>query len=277
MSAKGETVTDLTTLDGECSTLAIAVDDPAENAVTVTLDRPEARNALSQTLREELKRVLTAVEDSSMRVVVLTGSEESSAFASGADLPELAERTALEQRELSERPRIYEVVAALDVPVIARVNGLALGGGCELALACDVRLADAHSKFGFTEVSLGLIPGGGGTQRLADLVGVGQAKRLILSGTIVDAAEADDLGLVEEVHDTEDLDDAVAELAGAMAQHSPVALELAKEAVEASTQLGRDDGIDYEAELFAVALGSEDAAEGIDSFLEDREPEWTGR
>lgn len=268
---------DLADVGDDCSTLAVALDDPVENVVTVTLDRPEARNALSQQLRAELTRVLGVVEDSPMRVVVLTGSDDSRAFASGADLTELAERTALEQRELSERPRIYETVAGLDVPVIGRINGLALGGGCELALACDVRLADARSKFGFPEVSLGLIPGGGGTQRLAELVGLGEAKRLILSGEVIDAAEADDLGLVVDVHEPEALDDAVAELSGAMAQHSPVALELAKEAVEASTQLGRDDGIEYEAELFAVSLGSEDATEGIEAFLEDREPEWTGR
>jgi enoyl-CoA hydratase len=270
-------IDDLTAVGEDSETLAVGVDDPVENAVTVTLDRPDARNALNQELREDLKRVLRSVEEFDVHVVILTGSEESSAFASGADLTELAERTALEQRELSKRPRIYEVITDLNVPVIARVNGLALGGGCELTLACDVRLADARSKFGFPEVSLGLIPGGGGTQRLADLVGVGQAKRLIFSGAIIDAAEADDLGLVEEVHDPDDLDDTVADLAGSIAQNSPVALELAKEAVEASTQLGRDDGIDYEAELFAVALGSEDASEGVEAFLEDREPEWSGR
>lgn len=268
---------DLAATGNECSTLAVATNEPVANAVTVTLDRPDARNALSQTLRTEFKRVFEAIEASSMRVVVLTGSSDSRAFASGADLTELADRTALEQRELSKRPRIYEVVAGLDQPVIGRINGPALGGGCELALACDVRLADTRSKFGFPEVSLGLIPGGGGTQRLTDLVGVGKAKQLILSGAVVDADEADELGLVESVHDPADLDEAVAELVDTMAQHSPVALELAKRAVDASTRLGRDDGIDHEAELFTVALGSEDASEGIAAFLEDREPEWTGR
>jgi enoyl-CoA hydratase len=261
----------------ECETLSIAVDDPTDNTVTVTLDRPDARNVLSQELRGDLKRILSAIEDSSLRVVVLTGSDDSGAFASGADLTELADRTALEQRDLSKRPRIYERLVDLDQPVIGRINGLALGGGCELALACDVRLADTRSKFGFPEVSLGLIPGGGGTQRLTSLVGVGQAKRLVLSGAIIGAEEADDIGLIEAVHEPDDLDDAVEDLAGEMAQHSPVALELAKEAVGASTQLGIEDGIEYEAELFAQALASEDAAEGINAFIQDHEPEWTGR
>lgn len=273
----GHTMTsDLEATGADCDTLAVSVDDPATHAVTITLDRPDARNAMSQQLRREFRRVLDDIEGSRARVVVVTGSEESRAFASGADLTEVAERSALEQRDLSKRPRVYEAIADLDQPVVARVNGLALGGGCELALACDIRYADTDSKFGFPEVSLGLIPGGGGTQRLARLVGEGQAMRLILTGELLDAASAEELGIVEGVYDPGELDDAVGELVATIAGHSPVALEFAKRAVRASSQLGLEDGIDYEAELFAQVLASDDAREGIDAFLNDRDPEWTG-
>ncbi|MEF8812930.1 MAG: enoyl-CoA hydratase-related protein [Halovenus sp.] len=267
---------DLEATGADCDTLTVSVDDPAPHAVTITLDRPDARNAMSQQLRREFKRVLDEVEKSTARVVVVTGSEESRAFASGADLTEVSERSSLEQRELSKRPRVYEALASLNQPVIARINGLALGGGCELALACDIRYADTNSRFGFPEVSLGLIPGGGGTQRLARLVGEGQAMRLILTGELLDAASAEDLGIVEGVYEPADLDEQVEELATTVAGHSPVALEFAKRAVRASSQLGLEDGIDYEAELFAQVLASDDAREGMDAFLNDREPEWTG-
>src|SRR6056297_26867 len=248
-------------------TIAVEVGEHAAHVATVTIDRPDARNALNATVREELKRALPALEkDDRVRVLVLTGSTGAKAFVAGADVGELRERELVEQREKSKRPRVYEVVDELDVPVIARVNGHALGGGCELAMACDVRIADERAKLGQPEISLGLIPGGGATQRLPRLVGPGQAKRLILSGDVIDAEEARDIGLVEEVCPPDTLDEAVYELAESMAANSPLALEYAKSALQASARMSLDRGIDYESELFVQLFATADKNEGIDAF-----------
>jgi enoyl-CoA hydratase len=268
---------DVAAVAADCDTVDVAVDDRVEGVVTVTMNRPDARNALNATLRAELKRVLDAVEDSDARVVVLTGADEAKAFVAGADVKELRQRDMLEQREASKRPRVYEYVDDLRQPVVARLNGHALGGGCELAQACDVRIAHERAKLGQPEINLGIMPGGGGTQRLVRLVGEGQAMRLVLSGELISAAEAADIGLVDEVHDDERFDDRVYELAASMAEKSPVALEFAKKAVKAASRTGLEEGIEYEAELFSQLFGTDAKDEGIDAFLEDREPEWPGR
>ncbi len=242
------------------------------------MDRPEARNALNGQMREELTAVFDAVEDDdAVRVVVLTGSEEANAFVAGADVSELRERGVLEQREASEQPRVYETVADCSKPVIARLNGHALGGGCELAQACDIRIAREDAKLGQPEINLGLIPGGGGTQRLPRLVGSGEAMKLILSGELIDAAEAAEIGLVEEAVPPEALDDRVDDLAGRIAEHSPLALARAKEAIQAAAEQPLSQGLDYESELFVGLFASADTNEGIDAFFEDRDPKWTGR
>ncbi|WP_336037010.1 enoyl-CoA hydratase/isomerase family protein [Halobacterium yunchengense] len=259
----------------DCEFVRLGGGDP-EHVTTVVLDRPDARNALNGRLRGELQRVLAAVEDSDARVVVLTGSDDAGAFVAGADVAELRERSALEQRRASERPRVYEAVADLRQPVVARVNGHALGGGLELALACDVRVAHERAKLGSPEIDLGLVPGGGATQRLPRLVGEGQAMRLVLSGDLVDAEEAADIGLVESVHGDDGFDDAVYGLAASMAEHSPVALEFGKDAVRAAGRMDLDDGLEYEAELFAQLFATADSEEGMAAFFEDREPEWRG-
>jgi enoyl-CoA hydratase len=262
----------------DCETVAVTVGEHAEHVTTVAIDRPDARNALNAQVRTELKEVFEAIEDGEeeIRVVVLTGAEGSGAFVAGADVTELRERGALEQREASKRPRVYEVVDDCPVPVIARVNGHALGGGCELVQACDVRIAHEDATLGQPEIGLGIMPGGGGTQRLPRLVGEGHAMRLVLSGELIDAAEAAEIGLVEEVHG-EALDERVYDLAASMAEHSPVALEFAKKSVRAATRMDLESGIEYEAELFAQLFATDDKNEGIDAFLENREPEWHGR
>ncbi|WP_137287479.1 enoyl-CoA hydratase/isomerase family protein [Halorussus salinisoli] len=261
----------------ECETVEVSVGEQVENVATVTLSRPDARNALNAQLRAELKDVLDAIEASDVRVVVLTGSDESGAFVAGADVTELRERGPLEQREASKRPRVYEYVDDLEQPVIGAINGHALGGGCELAQACDTRVAREGAKLGQPEINLGIMPGGGGTQRLPRLVGEGQAMKLILSGELVDAEEAHEIGLVDEVHDEESFEERVYDLAESMAEKSPLALEFAKKAVKASSRMELDQGIEYEAELFAHLFASEDKNEGIDAFFEDREPEWEGK
>jgi enoyl-CoA hydratase len=261
----------------DCDLVSVTVGEHATHVGTITLERPDKRNALNAQLRVELKEVLDAVEeDDDVRVVVLTGSDASSAFVAGADVSELRERNAIEQREASKRPRVYEYVDGLEKPVIARINGHCLGGGNELALGCDVRIADARAKLGQPEINLGIMPGGGATQRLPRLVGEGQAMRLVLSGELVDAAEAKEIGLVDEVCEPDDLDDRVYELAGMMAEKSPLALEIAKDAVKAGSRMDLEQGIEYEAELFALLFSSADKDEGIDAFFEDRDPEWAG-
>ncbi|MFC7068990.1 enoyl-CoA hydratase/isomerase family protein [Halobaculum lipolyticum] len=263
----------------DCTVVDCAVGDRVPGVATVTLDRPEARNALNGRMRTELTAVLEAIgsPDSGVRVVVLTGADGAKAFVAGADVGELRERDMVEQRRASERPRVYERVADLRQPVIARVNGHALGGGCELAQACDVRIAHERAKLGQPEINLGIIPGGGGTQRLVRLVGEGQAMKLILSGELIDAAEAADIGLVDEVHGDDGFDERVYDLAASMAEQSPLALEYAKTAVRAASRMGLDEGIDYESELFVGLFATADKDEGIDAFFEDREPEWEGR
>jgi enoyl-CoA hydratase len=270
------------TVASDFDTVAVHVDErpdgtTAERIATVVIDRPDARNALNATVREELKTALDAVEaDDDVRVIVLTGSDASGAFVAGADVTELRERNAIEQREASKRPRVYESVDDLEKPVIARINGHCLGGGSELAQGCDVRIAREGSKLGQPEINLGIMPGGGATQRLPRLVGEGHAMRLILSGELIDAADAAEVGLVEEVHPDEELDDRVYGLAGSMAEKSPIALEHAKKAVKAASRMDLEDGIEYEAELFATLFSTADKNEGIDAFLEDRKPEWQG-
>lgn len=270
----GETVLDAAE---DCEFLDVEIGQRVKYVATVTIDRPDARNALNTQLREELKSVFRNIDDSDVRVIVLTGADEANAFVAGADVTDLRERNAFQQRDASKRPRVYETVADVHQPVIARINGHALGGGSELALACDVRIAHERAKLGQPEINLGIIPGGGGTQRLPRQVGPGQAKKLILSGELVDAAEAKEIGYVEEVHDDAAFDDRVYGLAESMASKSPVALEFAKEAVDTSQRTGLREGIDHEAELFAQLFATHDKDEGIDAFLEDREPEWEGR
>ncbi|SFS90844.1 enoyl-CoA hydratase/isomerase family protein [Halostagnicola kamekurae] len=265
-------------LEDDYDLLSVEVGTRADRVATVAIERPDARNALNGQVRTELKDAVAAADgDDDVRVLVLTGGDGSGSFVAGADVTEFRERGVVEQREASERPRVYETVDDASIPVIARINGHALGGGCELAQACDVRIAEAGSKLGQPEINLGIIPGGGGTQRLTRLVGEGQAMRLILSGELIDAEEAREIGLVDEVLETDDLDERVDDLAGKMASKSPIALEFAKNAVKASSRMGLEEGLDYEAELFVQLFATDDKDEGIDAFLEGRDPEFTGQ
>ncbi|HSJ14823.1 MAG TPA: enoyl-CoA hydratase-related protein [Longimicrobiales bacterium] len=248
----------------------------ADRVATVTVNRPEKRNALNMTVRSELLAALDALRaDDEVRVVVFTGAG-GKAFVAGADIAEFAARTPLEQRATMTPPRIFDAIAELPKPTIAMINGLALGGGCELALACDLRLAAASARLGQPEIRLGLIPGGGGTQRLPRLVGYGQALRLVLTGEPIDAAEALRIGMVDAVHEDGELRARTLELAGAMAAHSPVALQLAKQAVRAALELPLAAGLACERELFITAFGSADGREGVSAFLEKRAPDFRG-
>ncbi|HEX8431648.1 MAG TPA: enoyl-CoA hydratase-related protein [Longimicrobium sp.] len=249
-----------------------------DGAVAIlTVDRPEKRNTLNAAVRRELLDELDALRgDEKIRVVVITGAGEK-AFVAGADIGEFAERTPLEQRATMTGRRVFDEIAAYPKPVIAMINGFALGGGCELALACDFRVAADTAKLGQPEINLGIIPGGGGTQRLPRVVGTGQAMRLILSGEIIDAAEALRIGLVDIVHPAADLRERTLEMARAMATKSPVALQMAKSAVRAAAEMPMAAGLAYETELFATCFASDDKREGVAAFLEKRAATFTGR
>jgi enoyl-CoA hydratase len=243
----------------------------------LTVNRPDKLNALNDQVRVDLLAALAEIEhDDGIGAVVITGSGEKS-FIAGADISEFAGRSPFDQREAMRSPRIFDVMAGFPKPVIAMINGFCLGGGCELASSCDLRIASEKARFGQPEINLGLIPGGGGTQRLSRLIGLGQTMRLVLTGDMINAAEAKDIGLVEMVVPHEELRAKTLELAGKIASKSPLTLKIAKEAVRASQKLSIEDGIAYERDLFCLCFSSEDKEEGVKAFLEKRPAEWKGR
>ncbi len=242
----------------------------------VTINRPEKLNALNETVRRELTEVFDAIADrGDVKVAILTGAGDK-AFVAGADVSEFAARTPAEQRDVYERRRVYDALAEFPKPVICAVHGFCLGGGNELALACDLRVADATARFGQFEIRLGLIPGAGGTQRLARLVGPGQAMRIGLCGDFVDAPEAHRIGLVEFlVAEGQHVAEA-RRLAGRMARWSPVTLQLVKKAVREAGEHHLSEGLATEKELFLEAFASADGREGVRAFVEKRRARFTG-
>lgn len=243
----------------------------------LTINRPDKMNALSEQVRVELLEELAAIEaDDQVGVVVITGAGEK-AFIAGADIAEFERRSPFDQRWAMRSPRIFDVMASFPKPVIAMINGYCLGGGCELAMSCDLRVASDKARFGQPEINLGLIPGGGGTQRMSRLIGTGQTMRLVLSGDMVQAAEAKELGLVEMVVAHDELRAKTLELAGKIASKSPLTLKVAKEAVRASERLAIEEGILYERDLFCLCFSSEDKREGVEAFLQKRPAAWKGR
>jgi enoyl-CoA hydratase len=247
----------------------------ADRIATITIDRPSVRNALDEaTVREIETALLEAEENRDVAVLIFTGGGER-VFVSGADLRDLHHRRARQVLEASLN-HLFARIDAFPKPTIASMNGHALGGGMELALACDFRIAVSGAKLGFPEVGLGILPGAGGTQRLPRLVGLGRAKELILTADPVEAGEALAMGLVHRVVPRETLESATRELAEKIASRAPLALRLAKEALNLSARVSLDAGLAFEVVSQSVLFETRDKKEGISAFLEKRKPQFQG-
>jgi len=244
----------------------------------VTVNRPEVLNALDSDTWGDLERAFEeALEDPGVRGVILTGAGEK-AFIAGADISELAEITAVEAQKSSRFGQsVLDLIENLGKPVVAAVNGFALGGGCETAMACTIRIASEKAKFGQPEVTLGLLPGGGGTQRLPRLVGKGRALQLILSGEIISAQEAYRIGLVNEVVPPAELIPRAEAILHRILANAPIAIRLSLEAVNKGVETSQDEGLALEASFFGLCAGTEDKKEGTTAFLAKRAPQFKGR
>ena len=249
-----------------------------ENIGLLAINRPEKMNAISKELTDELRQFLDEVEnDEELRVLIIIGAGDK-AFVAGADINELVDRDArIGRRVSSERQEIFSRIENLHVPVIAAVNGYALGGGLELALACSIRICSEKAQFGAPEVKLGIIPGDGGTQRLPRLVGQGRAMEMILTGDFIDAQEAYRIGLVNRVFPHEKLMEKAMELAEKIASRPPLAVRYAKEAVNRSQEGDSASGFALESYLHALSCTTEDKKEGVAAFLEKRKGKFKGK
>src|SRR6266566_3307696 len=244
----------------------------------VTLNRPKVMNALSHATWEDLEAAFTdARDDDAVRGVILTGAGDK-AFIAGADISELAHVTAVQAEQSSAYgQRVLNLIENLGKPVIAAINGFALGGGCETAMACTIRIASENAKFGQPEVKLGLLPGGGGTQRMPRLIGKGRALQLILSGEIVSAQEAYRIGLVNELVPAADLITRAEGILNQIFANAPVAVKYSLEAVNKGLETSQAEGLSLEASLFGLCSGTEDKKEGTQAFLQKRAAQFQGR
>jgi enoyl-CoA hydratase len=243
----------------------------------ITINRPDKLNSLNSNVHAEGVAALDELKnDDSVGVVVFTGAGEKS-FIAGADISEFAGKTPMNQRNLFLERTLFNSIDAFPKPVIAMINGFCLGGGNELALACDIRVASETARFGQPEINLGIMPGGGGTQRLANLIGEGRAMELILTGDMIDAATAHRFGLVNHIYPQAELEAETMKLAEKIASKAPVALQLCKEAVKFASKSNLDEGLRREVDLFAICFSTEDKTEGVAAFLEKRKPEFKGR
>ena len=245
------------------------------NVALLRLNRPEARNALSPEVMERIASELERLDpDPEVRCIVIAGSDD--VFAAGADIKAMSERSFAEAL-YHPAAAFWRRVAAVKTPLIAAVSGWALGGGCELALACDMIVASDTAKFGQPEINLGIIPGGGGTQRLARVLGKQLAMEYVLTGRRFDAETARELGLVNKVVGEDGWLDAAMQLARTVAERPPIAARLAKQAVLAAEETAMSAGLENERRLYELAMATEDRVEGMKAFLEKRDPEFKGR
>src|SRR6202047_1898796 len=249
-----------------------------ENIAYITFNRPKVLNALNRKTVEELRdALLNARDDSSVRVLILTGAGEKS-FVAGADISELAQRTPVDGKDFSLFGQsVFHLLETLGKPSICAINGFALGGGCELALSCTIRLASKTAKLGQPEVKLGIIPGYGGTQRLARLCGKGVAQELCLTGEMITAEEAECIGLVNRIYEPAELLPAAEALAKKIIANAPVAVKYTMEAIERGIEMPQEEGLFLEASLFGLSCATEDMREGTKAFLEKRKADFKGK
>ena len=244
----------------------------------ITFNRPKVLNALNRKTIEELQAILTdARDDTAVRVLILTGSEEK-AFVAGADINELARQTPVHGKEFSLYGQgVFHLLETIGKPSICAINGFALGGGCELALSCSIRLASKTAKLGQPEVKLGILPGYGGSQRLARLCGKGMAHELCLTGEMINAEEAQRIGLVNHIYEPTVLLPAAEAMAKKIIEKAPLAVKYCMEAIERGVEMPQEEGLFLEATLFGVCCATEDMREGTKAFLEKRPPNFQGK
>jgi enoyl-CoA hydratase len=261
----------------EAHTLDFVKVEDKDGVAVLTVDRQEKLNALNPQVTEEIGQALLELEAGGPRAIIVTGAGERS-FVAGADISAMSVMDPLEAKRFSEIG--HAAMALLDrspIPTIAAVNGFALGGGCEVALACDIRVAAENATFGFPEVSLGILPGMGGTQRLPRLVGPALAKELIFTGRRISAEEAREIGLVNRVVPQGEALNAAREIAAGIAENGPLAVRHAKSATNRALDVDLVSGLEYEADQFALLFATEDAREGMGAFSERRKPQFKGQ
>ena len=254
-------------------TISLAVEGPV---ATLRLNRPDALNALNSTMVSEIVKALDALEaDDSVRCIVLTGSDK--AFCAGADIKEMAKLSAAEIQESDPLGPVWDRAGSFEKPLVAALSGYALGGGLELAMCCDVIVASEGTKLGQPEINIGIIPGGGGTQRLPRAVGKYKAMEMILTGAMITAEEGKALGLVNRVVPPGKHLEEATKIATEIASKAPIAIRSAKEAIKASQEMGLESGLDLGRTLFYDLFGTVDKKEGMSAFLEKRKPNFTGK
>jgi enoyl-CoA hydratase len=243
----------------------------------LTINRPDKMTALNGEVRCSLIGALDELRtDDDARVLVLTGAGEK-AFIAGADIGEFKDAAPTQQYRSMQAGNIYSAMEAFPKPIIAMINGYCLGGGCELSMACDIRIASDRARIGQPEINLGLIPGGGGTQRLPRLVGEGRAMKMIYTGEMISGEEAGRIGLVDEVVPADGLRDRTLEIARTIGSRSPIALQAAKESILAARRMPMDQGLQFERAWFSLLFSTSDMDEGVSAFLEKRPAEFTGK
>lgn len=248
-----------------------------EHICTIQINHPKAMNALNTKIMHEFNRALTTVENNkNIRVLIITGVEKS--FVAGADISEMANLNEIEGKAFGELgSEVFRRIELLHIPVIASINGFALGGGCELALCCDIRIASEKAEFGHPEVGLGILPGFSATQRLPRLVGTGKAKELIYTGNVINAAEALAIGMVNKVTAIEMLDEETHKMAQTIASRAPLAVQFAKQAINRGVDTDIEAGIEIEVDLFARCFTTEDQKKGMQAFLNKEKITFEGK